>query len=312
MEPDGRRQSPAAGGGGRGLGALGSQEIHPPPGRSAAAAPDHFRGAGEWAGPAGNNFLPAGGGQGRGGVGSRGRRTMAGRARGAGARPRRAEGRGPAFRAAPPRPSAPGQVKSPPGGLGGAAGLAEVPGSRRRRRDVPVPRLGTRRGSGEGGSAGPPSCLGAAPRPAAARGSGAGDVAPGGPALLATSRPTAGPRGRASAAVWGPLLRRLEPPTARPVRCPVRPREPPAPSCDSVAHVGSGSPKAWALLNPSAGSEEVLRHLRAAAESFNIYLFPVLAPPHPPMELNSVLNTVHARDALCNGSMAYGGKNGWR
>lgn len=114
MEPDGRRQSPAAGGGGRGLGALGSQEIHPPPGRSAAAAPDHFRGAGEWAGPAGNNFLPAGGGQGRGGVGSRGRRTMAGRARGAGARPRPCLSGGPA----PALGARPGEVTSRGAGRG--------------------------------------------------------------------------------------------------------------------------------------------------------------------------------------------------
>lgn len=49
----GRRTSPTGGGGawaaggGGGLGALRSPEIHPPPGRSAAAAADHFRGAGK-------------------------------------------------------------------------------------------------------------------------------------------------------------------------------------------------------------------------------------------------------------------------
>lgn len=61
-----------------------------------------------------------------------------------------------ASRATPPPVSAPGEVKSPPRGPGGAAGLAEFPGSRRRRHDVLVSLLGTRRGflgkEGESGS----------------------------------------------------------------------------------------------------------------------------------------------------------------
>lgn len=39
-----------------------------------------------------------------------------------------------------------GEMESPPGGPGVAAGLAEVPGSQRRRRDVLVSLLGTWRG----------------------------------------------------------------------------------------------------------------------------------------------------------------------
>lgn len=61
-----------------------------------------------------------------------------------------------ASRATPPPVSAPGEVKSPPRGPGGAAGLAEFPGSRRQRHDVLVSLLGTMRGflgkEGESGS----------------------------------------------------------------------------------------------------------------------------------------------------------------
>nr|XP_023495908.1 collagen alpha-2(I) chain-like [Equus caballus] len=94
-----------------------------------------------------------------------------------------------------PWPSAPGEVKSPPGGSGVAAGFAEDPGSRRRRRDVLVSLLGTGRGflgeEGEGGgrhlaSRGQPlvpGVLGWRPlRPVAGvLQSGAGDVADRGP-----------------------------------------------------------------------------------------------------------------------------------
>ena len=54
-----------------------------------------------------------------------------------------------AFTAAPPPALCAGEVKSPPGGPGVAAGLAEFPGSRRH--DVLVSLLGTRRGFLEGG-----------------------------------------------------------------------------------------------------------------------------------------------------------------
>lgn len=81
----GRRTSPTGGGGalaaggGGGLGVLRSPEIHPPPGRSAAAAADHFRGAGgAGRGRLGSNFLSVGGEE---VVGGWGWRTMARRAR---------------------------------------------------------------------------------------------------------------------------------------------------------------------------------------------------------------------------------------
>lgn len=60
-ESDGRRRrSLGGGGGGRwgedGLNTPHSLEFHPPPGRSAAAAAEHFRGAGERVGPAGEGL----------------------------------------------------------------------------------------------------------------------------------------------------------------------------------------------------------------------------------------------------------------
>lgn len=101
----GRRRSPTGGGGawaagGGGPGTLGSPEIHPPPGRSAAAAADHFRSAASGAGPAGEQLPVRGGEEGAGG---RGWRTMAGRARAPGVCPLRAEG-GPRCLAAGPTP----------------------------------------------------------------------------------------------------------------------------------------------------------------------------------------------------------------
>lgn len=91
-----RRRSPtrgggvwAAGGGGGGLGTPRSREIHPPAGRSAAAAADHFRGAGSGAESEGKQ-LPVR--DLRGGCGGRGWRTMAGGSGPAGVHPPRAEG----------------------------------------------------------------------------------------------------------------------------------------------------------------------------------------------------------------------------
>lgn len=132
--------------------ALRSGQVHPPPGRSAAAAADHFRGAGErggadWAGTS----CP------------RAERRASGvpelknngwEERGAGRPP-------PLGPSALPvgRPSsgflAPGEVKSPPRGPGVAAGVAAVPGSRRRVATSLSLFLGTRRGIlGEAGERG--------------------------------------------------------------------------------------------------------------------------------------------------------------
>lgn len=116
----GRRTSPTGGGGawaaggGGGLGALRSPEIHPPPGRSAAAAADHFRGAGgAGRGRLGSNFLSVGGEE---GVGGRGRRTIATSAR-AWRRPPAACRELAALPYGQPHPRllAPGEVESSPG-----------------------------------------------------------------------------------------------------------------------------------------------------------------------------------------------------
>ncbi|XP_005398018.1 PREDICTED: translation initiation factor IF-2-like [Chinchilla lanigera] len=115
---------------------LRSGESHPPPGRSAAAAADHFRAAGSGAGPTGSTSGP----RAQSGVMA----VRAGEQRLSRAR----VGRPPppvSLTGGPSFDSALGEVKSPPGGPGVAPGLAEVLGSRR-----PVFCWGPGRGSREG------------------------------------------------------------------------------------------------------------------------------------------------------------------